>query len=196
MASLLLLLGGRAFAAEDAASHRAKILYEEATKQYDLGDYAQALEAYKAAFLAKPDAAFLFNIGQCHRLMGHPEEAIAAYKTYLRKRPDADNRPVVEELIAEAERTIARRNAPPTGTLAPVEAKPIAPPQGPVLQSSAATLAVTAPPPRARKTSWWIVGAAVGTAVVAGVAIGLGVALGSGGDAPTHAGWPTATFSF
>jgi hypothetical protein len=54
-ASLLFALSGQASGTDEAASRRAKVLSEEARKQYALGDYQQALEDYKAAFLAKPD---------------------------------------------------------------------------------------------------------------------------------------------
>jgi len=53
--------------------------------------------------MAVPDPAYLFNIAQCHRKMGHDKEAADFYKSYLRAAPNAPNRPDVEKRIEEME---------------------------------------------------------------------------------------------
>jgi hypothetical protein len=53
--------------------------------------------------MAVPDPAFLFNIGQCHRKMGHDKEAVSFYKSYLRNAPNAPNRADVQKRINELE---------------------------------------------------------------------------------------------
>ena len=52
------------------------------------------------------DAALLFNIGQAYRLWDRPEDAIRAYKNYLRRVPDAVNRADVEKKIADLEKLV------------------------------------------------------------------------------------------
>jgi tetratricopeptide (TPR) repeat protein len=184
-------------AAEDAASRRAKVLHEEATKQYDLGEFDQALQSYKAAYLEKPDPIFLFNIGQCYRMKGNPDEAVAAYKTYLRKRPDAASRATVEQLVAEAERAIAQRKAPPAGTLAPTDLRTLPPAEVRPTAQSGAKPSEHESVPRATRKKWWIIGATIGGLTVLGLAVGLGVGLsGSGADVATAPNVPSVSLSF
>jgi len=68
----------------------ARAHYETATRLYDLREYSKALDEYKAAYLAKPDPAFLFNIGQCFRKLGNTTSAMDFYQQYLKKIPAED----------------------------------------------------------------------------------------------------------
>jgi hypothetical protein len=68
----------------------ARAHYETATRLYDLREYSKALDEYKAAYLAKPDPAFLFNIGQCFRKLGNTTSAMDFYQQYLKKTPAED----------------------------------------------------------------------------------------------------------
>jgi hypothetical protein len=78
--------------------------YETATRLYELREYGKALDEYKAAYLAKPDPAFLFNIGQCHRKLGNTSEALNFYQQYLKKIPaDDPNRAQAEARIHDIE---------------------------------------------------------------------------------------------
>lgn len=60
---------------------------QRGTKRYNLGDYQAALEAFKAACLAKPDPVFLFNIAQCHRQLADYGAAEKSYRAFLRVMP-------------------------------------------------------------------------------------------------------------
>jgi len=196
------MVAGPSVAAEDVASRRAKLLSEEAAKQFDLGEFDMALQSYKEAYLNRPDPVFLFNIGQCHRRKGDYEEAAAAYRSYLRKKPDAPNREAVEQLIAETERAVAQKKAPPAGTLSTTESRVTtsthsAQSMEPTPPRVAMTATQPAPPREPHKKKWWVLGASIGAAVVVGVAVGLGVGLGAGGgDAPAHPGAPSLSLSF
>ena len=88
--------------AMSCASARAE--FQAGVRHYDSSEYDQALTAFTNAYHAKPDAAFLFNIAQCHRKLGHIEDAIKFYQAFLREAPDAKNRSEVERKIAELER--------------------------------------------------------------------------------------------
>ena len=87
----------------------AKQHYAAATKFYDLAEYEGALREFKEAYRAVEDPAFLFNIAQCHRKLGHAPDAITFYRNYLRRAPQAANRAEVERRIAELERAPAAR---------------------------------------------------------------------------------------
>jgi len=80
-----------------------KAHFNQGTRHYELAHYREALAEYDAAYMAVPDPAYLFNIAQCHRKMGHDKEAADFYKSYLRAAPNAPNRPDVEKRIEEME---------------------------------------------------------------------------------------------
>jgi tetratricopeptide (TPR) repeat protein len=111
------MLGGtpRLRAQDDAGV--AKAHYNKATRFYEVGDYQQALDEFKAAHMAKADPAFLYNIAQCHRQLGHAEQAITLYKRYLAASPKASNRAEVEKRIADLESGLAAK--PPSAPAAP-----------------------------------------------------------------------------
>jgi tetratricopeptide (TPR) repeat protein len=89
--------------ADDTATKSAKRHFERGEKLFALGQFSDALEAYKAAYRAKPIPEFLFNIGQCYRNLVDYEAAIFSYKKYLQLEPDAANRDQVEKLIDDLE---------------------------------------------------------------------------------------------
>jgi len=139
---------------------QAKDHYEMATRFYDVGKYGEAIDEYEQAYLLIEDAALLFNIGQAYRLWDRPEDAIRAYKNYLRRRPEASNRADVEKKIADLERIVDdhRRGVPAQPPPAPVQpAQPIAPPvtssypaypePGPVPETPAPLAPAAAPAP-------------------------------------------------
>jgi iron complex outermembrane receptor protein len=125
----------------------AKAHYDQGTVHFNLDEWPQAIEDFKAAYRLYPDAIFLYNIAQCHRKMGDAAEALSFYKKYLRERPDAPNRSEVEKRIDELETAraaqVKSREAPPAGlaspnlpappptAAAPSEPPPAAAPSGP-----------------------------------------------------------------
>jgi tetratricopeptide (TPR) repeat protein len=159
----------------------AKTHYQDGTKRYNLGDYEQALTEFKAAYLAKSDPAFLFNIGQCQRQLGLWDAAEKSYRGYLRESPSlpAKNREEVKKLIAEMETAVKENRAkqPPQGTLPPEQTPAAAPVVTP------APVAATTPEPAKREPvrtpvykKWWL-WTIVGVVIAAGVGVGLGVGL-------------------
>ena len=103
-ALIALVLGIRGARAEDAATRDAKKHYAKGDKLFALGKFDQALVEFEAAYEAKPLPKLLFNIGQAHRNLDHHDQAIFAFRKYLREVPDADNREAVEKLIDDLER--------------------------------------------------------------------------------------------
>ena len=191
----------RAEAADDKEA--AKASYEQGVRNYNLGKYQQAREAFEQGYLAKPDPVFLFNIGQCARQLGDFEGAVRQYRAYLRERPGAPNRVEVQKFIVAAEDELKRRqkaglapypgsksdsrsskgpailDEPPTQAAAPTQAPPpsVAPPPPP-------------PPaePKPLLKKWWFWTAVGGGALVlAGAGVGIAFAV------PNHAGIPSTS---
>jgi tetratricopeptide (TPR) repeat protein len=151
--------------------------FDRGTKEYDLGHYAEAVKEYEQAYRAKPHPELLFNVGQAFRGLGDADNAIRAFKSYLRRLPDAPNRSQVEERIAELQKSLELQRKsdvrPPQGTLPP----------GPlqiVLQAPTTRSANDAELRAARKKR--IAGFAVAGAGIAGLALG-GAFLGLAGSA-------------
>jgi tetratricopeptide (TPR) repeat protein len=204
---IAVLVGGApspAIAAENK-ENESKRWYQEGTKRYNLGDFEEAIDAYKKGYDAKADPVFLFNIAQSYRLWGKPERAIFFYKSFLRNMPDAPNRAEVERRIDEMQalqRTQGETeaNAPPpvtppatvTGPPPPVLPEPtpvaVAPP-APVVpaatapEAEASLTASQAEPEDAPLHERWWFWAGIGAAVVA-VAVVVAVAASGGASAP------------
>lgn len=147
-------------------------LYTEAKKLYDIGEYQQALDTFKRAYLAFQEPSFLFNMGHCYRALGNAQEAIRSYKSYLRNVPAAANGAEVERIIHQLDDEVAEQRHAAT---APVVVSKPAASTAEVKPATAALTATAAPPPPRKKRLWvWPV---VGGVVAAGVAVGLGVGL-------------------
>jgi tetratricopeptide (TPR) repeat protein len=121
----------------------AKAHYETATRLYDIREYDKALLEYKSAYLAQPDPAFLFNIGQCYRKLGQNQQALNFFQEYLKKASSDDpNRSQVEARVRDIEAE-AKLQAEAAQAAAPVPAPEVAQPAPEVVQPAPA--AVVAP---------------------------------------------------
>jgi tetratricopeptide (TPR) repeat protein len=179
---------------------KAKVIYYQATQHYDLGEYREALAAFKEAYRNYADPSFLFNIGLCHAQLGEKEQALRFYRTYLEKVPDSPKRDDVRRAIVSLDRALAEERAKggPAKQAPPPEAQPepAAPPAARASEPAAAPVAiqVSAPPAAERRTpvykKWWlwtIVG-------VAAVGVGVGVGVGLAQRSPHATDFGTFTF--
>lgn len=193
---LALVLGLGAARADDKEA--AREAYKAGSRYFEIGDYKSALDRFKEAYLSFEDAAILFNIAQCQRLLGQKQEALRSYRIYLQKQPDGPNHAEIENIVATLEEAIRKDEAaatmPPTGVESArggatqgsaAEPPGTAPPPG-----TPPPPAATTPPPAAAANAgapaeaprdrtplykkWWL-WAAVGGVVVVGVAVGVGV---------------------
>lgn len=89
----------------------AKTLSKRAATAFKLAHFQEALDLYTQAYEAFPAPAFLFNLGQCHKNLGHSERALFFFQGYLRDKPDASNRRAVEVLIAESNTALEAQRA-------------------------------------------------------------------------------------
>jgi tetratricopeptide (TPR) repeat protein len=118
---------------------KARQHYEQGTTLYDLQRYEEAAREYEAAFAEKNDPALLFNIGQAYRFAGNYAKAIGAFRSFLRRSANVDNRAEVEARIAEMQKMLdeqKRSQDKPPGGIAPIERpaeKPATPEPQPVV---------------------------------------------------------------
>jgi tetratricopeptide (TPR) repeat protein len=133
----------------------AKAHFRAGESHYNLNEFIEAQVEFKEAYRLYPDPVFLFNLGQCERQLGHLEEAILFYRSYLRKQPKAPNRQDVLRRIDEIEETLKNQPAVPDKSPAPA---PLAPPppiatQPASAQPASAPAALPTNPPAAPASS-------------------------------------------
>lgn len=80
----------------------ARDLFDRANEAYRDARYEQALEYFEAAYALSERAELQYNIGLCHERLDQDAEAIAAFESYLRDRPDAANADNVRARIRRA----------------------------------------------------------------------------------------------
>lgn len=86
------------------AAKEAKLQSKQAAKLYNAGQFREALALYEDAYRLDARPTTLFNIAQCHRMLGNYERALFFYRRYLdafKGRPR--NLKVVKQLVAECE---------------------------------------------------------------------------------------------
>lgn len=78
---------------------RAMEAFQRGSQNYNEAKYQQALRDFleAASLYASPD--FQYNIGLCYEKLDKPEEAIAAFETYLKTKPEAADRANVEDRV-------------------------------------------------------------------------------------------------
>jgi tetratricopeptide (TPR) repeat protein len=110
-------------AAEDAAA-QAKSYYLQGDRAFNLGKYDEALGLFEKAYNLKPVAGLLFNVAQCHRLLGNLEQARRVYRAFINQTGDTKLKAAAQEKLAEVEGVIEAqtksRSSNPT-SLAQVE---------------------------------------------------------------------------
>lgn len=185
--AILLLLTAVTVAEAQSPTQTAKQHYQEGTKRYNLAEYGKALEEFKAAYLAKPDAAFLFNIAQCQRQLADYEAAAKSYRAFLRESSDlpAATREQVQKLVGDMEQAArdarAKAQQPPTGTVPPRD-EPKPPPEAqPATQPPPAAVATPiearAAPEQEQRPGRTLKIAGLALGIVGLVAIGVGAAM-------------------
>ena len=167
------LVAPSAFAVDKEAARRA---YEEGRRRYDLNEFGAALDAFKRAYLSFEDPVFLFNIAQCHRQLGHKEDAVKFYRSYLRNVPDAPNADEVKAIAARLQAEVdAQReeDARAAAAAATAASKPAAPEARPVSTAITATAPIEPRTPVYKK--WWLWTAVGVVAAGAATAIALSI---------------------
>lgn len=95
--ALLLAATSPSFADDKA---KAKALYEEGLKHYNLAEWNDAIKSWKDSYLLSKKPLLLFNIGQAYRLSGDCKQAKIFYESYQREEPNPKNAAELEEALA------------------------------------------------------------------------------------------------
>ena len=98
---------------------KAKALYDEGLRHYNLAEYDAAISAWKESYLLTKASLLLFNIGQAYRLSGDCTKANTFYDTYQREEPDPKNKDELDQAIQLC------KTAPVTPVDKPVVDKPV-----------------------------------------------------------------------
>jgi hypothetical protein len=173
-------------------SAEVKAHHDQGVKLYNLSDWSDAMEEFRAAYLIRPDPVFLFNIAQCERQLGRFEGAAQTYRAFLRESQElsADQASKVRALITQMEDAQRERpRKPPTGPA------PGGLPLAPVAERSPSTGRPLPPPAKPPLYKRWWLWAPVGVAAAA-IAIGLAVGLTSRSASYPNPGGSNSSFSF
>jgi len=100
-------------AADKAGTEKAREHFRSGEAFFKLEKYKEALSEYEQGYIAKSDASFLYNIAQCHRLMGNKQAALRFYKRFLSEATRVPNREIVEAHIRDLEKALAKAHATP-----------------------------------------------------------------------------------
>lgn len=122
-------------AAQEAREHLTK-----GTRHYRLREFTAAIDEYKAGTLVEDAAVFYYNLGQCYRQLGRPEDAIWHYQRFLDR---ADPLPpkyrkTVETFIHDMKVEIEKRERAKPIDPTPILPAPIAPPPARPITGAAA----------------------------------------------------------
>ena len=147
----LLLAWTSAYAASAGEKEQARATAQQAELHSNLGEFKEALEAYKEAYRHTRAPSLLFNIGQCNWKLGDDHDALHSYRAYLRTMPNPPNRTMVEARIAELEAKLkaAEGAGPKPGIAAIPEKAAAAGPQSPTTTSLVPLTVVPPPVPEA-----------------------------------------------
>jgi len=123
-----LVLGtAQAVRADDAETLRAQA--RDATAEYNMGQFKEALARFQTIYKASGKNALLFNIAQCQRQMGKLKDAAFSYRRFIELEPDNPNVPVARDVLASVEESLQKgtqaQTRPPKDLVAPdAQAKP------------------------------------------------------------------------
>ena len=89
--------------------------YNKGKRAYAAASFELAITEFELAYRAHPAPEYLHDIGQAHRRLGRPCDALAHFERYLAAKPTAKNKAEVEQLVA----TLRPGCAPAPATTAP-----------------------------------------------------------------------------
>jgi tetratricopeptide (TPR) repeat protein len=98
---------------DDAAA--AQRLLDAGLRSYAVGQYGDAVRAFREGYRLDPRPDFLYALGQAHRMSGDYEAAIAAYRAFLRTDPPERSAAGARQNLerCQAQLAAARAVAPP-----------------------------------------------------------------------------------
>jgi tetratricopeptide (TPR) repeat protein len=117
----MIAMAGVRPAVAQAPAADVEALYTEGVRQYNVGEYDAAIDAFKRAYLISNAPSLLYNIAQAYRKKGPPgcEPALEFYRSYLRERPAAPDRASIEVTMDELDPCPAAPTVVPAVVAAP-----------------------------------------------------------------------------
>lgn len=112
--------------AQSESDRKARALFEQGRAAYDEGRYRDAWDYFRQAYLLSKRPALLYNVGQAADRLRKDREALEAFRLYLARMPQAENRREVENRVRALEEQLGETSTvPPAG---PASAAPDADP--------------------------------------------------------------------
>jgi len=102
--------------------------FEKGRHDYDEGNYRDAWDHFHQAYGLSDRPELLYNIGQTADRLGRDQDALDAFRLYLERNPDADNRREVENRIRALEDRVKQDGGAGAAAAASEDA-PAAPPR-------------------------------------------------------------------
>ena len=85
--------------------------YKQGEKQYNLGEFAKAIESFKSAYGLESKPGYLYNIAQSYRQLSDCKNALFFYKRFLSLKANDTAKPLNPALKAEIEGRIPELEA-------------------------------------------------------------------------------------
>jgi hypothetical protein len=104
----------------EEADRKARELFKQGRAAYEDGRYRDAWDYFRQAYLLSKRPELLYNVGQSADRLRMDREALEAFKLYLAKLPDAENRREVENRV----RALEERLGPQTSQDASAQPQP------------------------------------------------------------------------
>ncbi len=94
---------------DEKARTRARALYDQGAQAYNESRYYQAAAYFLDAYRVYPAPQLLFNVAKAHDKLSVASSALAFYREYLRKLPDAPDAAEVGSRVHDLEAALAQR---------------------------------------------------------------------------------------
>lgn len=92
-----------------ARQKEARMHFQQGARAYSAGRYKQAIDEFLTANRLVPSPALSFNIARAHEKIGDDAGALAFYRDYLRRAPEAPDRARIEKRVHELELALRAR---------------------------------------------------------------------------------------
>ena len=112
--------------ADSDRDQRARTLFEQGRQAYGDGRYRDAWANFHEAYQLSNRPELLYNIGQTADRLGQDADALKAFKMYVERLPDAQNRHDVENRIHALEERVSSSSQPAPATVDETSTQPSA----------------------------------------------------------------------
>jgi hypothetical protein len=90
---------------------KARELFLQGRSAYDRGEYRDAWDHFHQAYMLSKRPQLLYNVGQAADRLRQDREAVSAFRLYLKKLPNAENRVEVENRLRALEQRVREEEA-------------------------------------------------------------------------------------